>query len=83
MHAYWCHVCIKFYLVELLFRALGSSKQAFLFFVVCAHLVAREWTRLHGSVMGFNEEPVDKASNGSSNHGGYNRHPPPVTNTAM
>ena len=36
-----------------------------------------------GGVVGFNEEPVDKASYGPSHHGGYNRHPPPVTNTAL
>ena len=37
---------------------------------------------LHG-VVGFNEEPVDEGSYGPSHHGCYNRHPPPVMNTAL
>ena len=39
--------------------------------------------RLVSGVVSFNEEPVDKGSYGPSHHGGYNRHPPPVTNTAL
>jgi hypothetical protein len=61
------------------------SKQTFLFAAVSTHLITGGWTHLGllGSVVGFNEEPVDKASYGPSHHGGYNRHPPPVTNTAL
>ena len=74
------HVII---LVDLLFGDLGASEQTFLFAVISTHLIVGGWAGLFGGVVGFNEEPVDKASYGSSHHGGYNRHPPPVTNTAL
>ena len=71
------------YLVDFLLGDLGVSKQTFLFTVVSTHSVVGGWARLLGGVVGFNEEPVDKAGYGPSHHGGHNRHPPPVTDTAL
>ena len=65
--------------VDFLLGDLGVSKQTFPFTIVSTHLVARGWAGLLGGVVGFSEEPVDKASYGSSHHGGYNRHPPPCS----
>ena len=70
-------------LVDLLFGDLGVSEQTFLFTVISTHLIVGGRVGMLGGVVGFNEEPVDKASYGPSHHGGYDRHPPPVTNTAL